>query len=70
MKKVRVFEECIKGLVGKKLIAIGIDGMYFEGGMAIQLGIENYEFAYNPRDLDTKKLLYYAPSLIKKEMEK
>jgi hypothetical protein len=70
MTKIKVFEEQIKGLVGKKLIAIGIDGMYFEGGMAIQLGIENYEFTYNAKDLDPKQLLYYAPSLIKKEMEK
>lgn len=69
--EIKVFEECIKSLVGKKLIAIGNDGnLYFEGGMAIEMGIENYEFNYNTKDLDPKKLMYYAPSLIKKEMEK
>jgi len=70
MAKIKVFEEQIKGLVGKKLIAIGESGLYFEGGMAIEMGIECYEFNYEKKDLDPKNLMYYASSLIKKEMEK
>jgi hypothetical protein len=71
MKEIKVFEDCIKGLVGKKLIAIGKNGcLYFEGGMAIEMGIENYEFSYEKKDLDPKNLMYYAPKMIKKEMEK